>query len=50
MAEQLVGSEAHASGREPAAIDGRAQFAAPVVEDLGRLQALTQLLQATVNP
>ncbi len=50
MADQLVVSEVHTLGKEPAAADGRAQFAAPVVEDLGRLQALTQLLQATAEP
>jgi hypothetical protein len=42
MADQLIASEVNAAGREPAATDGRAQFVAPVVEDLGRLQSLTQ--------
>jgi hypothetical protein len=50
MADQLVCSEDRASIEGSVAAQGRAQFVAPVVEDLGRLQALTQLLQVTAEP
>ncbi len=42
-----------ASGAQPTleeASAGRKLFEAPVVEDLGRLQELTQLLQVTGSP
>ncbi|HEY0018357.1 MAG TPA: hypothetical protein VGC13_18775 [Longimicrobium sp.] len=45
MADQIVAPEIQASGNEQ---ETRASFAAPVVQDLGKLQALTQLLQNTI--
>lgn len=51
MADQIVAPEVHASGDEQETrTDGRAYFAAPVVQDLGKLQALTQLQDVTFEP
>jgi hypothetical protein len=44
MADQIVAPQVHASGNEQETrTDGRAHFVAPAVQDLGKLQTLTQL-------
>jgi hypothetical protein len=47
MADQITASEIQASGDEQ---ETRASFAAPAVQDLGKLQALTQLQDVTLEP
>ena len=50
MANQISAPEVHASGDQPQVSNGRRQFTPPVVEELGKLQALTQFLQITGIP
>jgi hypothetical protein len=48
MADVIVASGTQPIAEAPSA--ARKLFEAPVVEDLGRLQQLTQLLQVTASP
>lgn len=42
MTDPIVATEVRMTGEQPESSQARRQFAPPVVEDLGKLQALTQ--------